>query len=258
MSVETQNSSVLTYGKVVLDLQAHTAMYGDREIKLNPKEYSLLELFVSYPRHVLSYDMIIDRVWPNEFVPTQSCIRTHVKRLRKAFDAVDYPGEIVKNIRGLGYKLQPLPEADAEIISPSNSVLQRFFKSKAIEYLVLDDRWAIRYLSPGALRYCDYPSEVETEKAVWDGFPEFIGLESVFAEIMSGERESFELVGIGRGNNPLRPEYINFQAIVDRDSQSLNRLFIFFEDSSEQMLSRQRLVQYSNETLLLMEYVRGK
>lgn len=243
---------MLSYGKVILDIQTRTVTYDGRTVKLNPKEYSLLELFLSYPRHVLSYDAIIDRVWSGESVPTQSCIRTHIKRLRKAFNAVDYPEEVVENVRGLGYRLKLLNEAEMQIIRPPFSVLKRFFKARAIEYLVLDDRSSVCYLSPGAIRYSDYPSEVRKGGPVWDGFPEFVGLESIFGEIIAGSLEAFELKGIGRGQSPQRPDYINFYAIADSESQPV-RLFVFFEDCSSYMHSRQRLVQYANETVLLVE-----
>ena len=251
--LERPSELTLSHGEVILDLQAHTVVYGETDIKLNPKEYALLELFVRYPRHVLSYDAIIDRIWSDESIPTYSCIRTHIKRLRKAFNAANYPGEIVKNVRGLGYRLEPLPKSEVDAIYPSNSALQRFFKARAIEYLVLDNRWVLRYLSPGAIHYSDYPSECTIGNAIWDGFPELVGLESVLEEVIAGSLDKFELQGIGRGQNPLRPDYINFHAIVDRDSKATNCLFVFFEDASDRMKSRQRLVQNFNETLLLME-----
>ncbi|MGD1907963.1 MAG: helix-turn-helix domain-containing protein [Leptolyngbyaceae cyanobacterium] len=220
---------------------------------LNPKEYALLELFIRYPTHVLSYDAIIDRVWEGDSIPTRSCIRTHIKRLRRAFNAVDYPGEIVENVHGLGYRLAPLSTSETGVIRPPAGVLQRFFKSKAIEYLVLDDHQIVQYLSPGVTQYSDDPTEVKLNEAASDGFPEFVGLEDTFQEILDGERDSFELHGVGKGTNSARPDYINFYAVGDRDTQLANRLFIFFEDASDQMRSRQRLVQRSNETMLLLE-----
>ncbi|NER78583.1 MAG: response regulator transcription factor [Leptolyngbya sp. SIO1D8] len=244
---------MLTYGKVALNSQSCTTTYNGCEVRLNPKEYELLELFLKYPSHVLSYDAIIDRVWEGESVPTYGCIRTHIKRLRKAFKAVEYPGEIIENVHSLGYRLKPLPKETMEVISPPNSVLRRFFSAKAIEYLVVDNGQIVRYLSPGIVRYSDYPTEIRVGAAVDDGFPEFIGLETVFKKILNQQQESFELKGIAREQNPERPEYINFYVIADRDHQSLNRLFIFFEDASDHMLSRQRLVQRSNETVLLLE-----
>ena len=244
---------MLTYGKVTLNPQSCTIAYDGHDLKLNPKEYALLELFLRYPSHVLSYDAIIDQIWEGESVPTYGCIRTHIKRLRKAFKAVDYPGEIIENVRSLGYRLKPLSKVESKIIRPSTSVLQRFFKAKAIEYLVLDDHQLIFYLSPGAAYYSDYPTEVQVGNTAFDGFPEFIGLESAFEEIMAQQRESFELQGVSRSQNPKRPEYINFYVIADREVESLNRLFVFLEDASDQMISRQRLVQRSNETILLLE-----
>ncbi|MEM7101470.1 MAG: winged helix-turn-helix domain-containing protein, partial [Pseudomonadota bacterium] len=241
------------YGKTIFDPKSCTVYYEDCKVHLNPKEYALLEVFIRYPTHVLSYDAIIDRVWEGESIPTRSCIRTHIKRLRKAFNAVNYPGEIVENIHGLGYRLAPLSTSETGVIRPPSGVLQRFFKSKAIEYLVLDNQLLVQYLSPGLTQYSDYPAEVQLKGAASDGFPEFVGLEDTFQDILQGKRESFEICGVGKGENPDRPDYINFYAIADRSTKSANRLFVFFEDAADQMRSRQRLVQRSNETMLLLE-----
>lgn len=244
---------MLTYGEVALNSESFITTYREQEIKLNPKEYKLLEIFLRYPSHVLSYEAIIDRVWQGESVPTYGCVRTHIKRIRKAFKAAGYPSEIIENIHGLGYRLKPLAATDGAVIRPSATVLQRFFSVKAIEYLVIDGQQAVRYLSPGVVHYSDYPQELQVGACIGQGFPEFVGLEETLGKVLSQKQESFEIKGIGRNQNPERPEYINFYVIADRDAIPRKQLFIFFEDASEQMHSRQRLVQRSNETMLLLE-----
>lgn len=244
---------MLTHGDVTFHPESCVAAYGDRDVKLNPKEYALLELFLRYPRHVLSYDAIIDQLWQGESIPTYSGIRTHIKRLRKAFKVAGYPDEIVENVHGLGYRLKQVSPQANNVVHPSVAVLERFFKAKAIEYLVLDEGQLIGYLSPNAIHYSDYPAEVQVGAAIKDGFPEFVGLETTLEDVRTQQLSSFELKGIGREHNPYRPEYINLYAIADHDSQTSQRLFIFFEDASETMTARQRLVQRANETILLLE-----
>ncbi|MEO1095463.1 MAG: response regulator transcription factor [Cyanobacteria bacterium J06638_28] len=251
-----QEPSKLTYGSVILDTRSCVATYDGCEVTLNPKEYALLKLFLSYPNHVLSYDAIIDGVWEGDNIPTYSSIRTHIKRLRQAFKAAQYPNEIVENVHSLGYRLKPLPTAEATIIRPSQAVLQRFFQVKSIEYLVVNDRQVILYQSPGVSQYSDYPHELKVGNSVNDSFPELLGLETVFAEILAQKREGFDLKGIARAQNPQRPEYINLYAIADKQNTSAQHIFIFCEDASEHMQYRQRLVQHANETMLLLERLR--
>lgn len=244
---------MLSHGEVSLDTDTFVATYAGQAVKLNPKEFLLLEVFLRYPSHVLSYEAIIDRVWPGDSIPTYGCIRTHIKRLRRAFKAAGYSGEIVENVHGLGYRLNPLLIEKEKVIQPSGAVLQRFFSVKAIEYLVLDEHNQVRYLSPGVNHYSDYPQDLQLGTSVMNGFPEFVGLEPTLGEILGRKQECFELRGIGRGQNPQRPDYINFYVVADRESRPLDRLFVFFEDASESMRARQRLVQRSNETILLLE-----
>lgn len=251
-----QEPSKLTYGSITLDTRACVATYGDCEVSLNPKEYALLKLFLSYPNHVLSYDAIIDGVWEGDNIPTYSSIRTHIKRLRQAFKAVEYPDEIVENIHSLGYRLKPLSTAEKTIIRPSQAVLQRFFQVKSIEYLVINKRQTVLYQSPGIGQYSDYPQELKIGAPVSESFPELLGLENIFAEILTQQREGFDLKGIARSQNPQRPEYINLYAIADNHATSAQHIFIFCEDASEHMQYRQRLVQHANETMLLLERLR--
>lgn len=244
---------MLTYGEVTLNPVSCTTTYSGQPVKLNPKEYLLLEVFLRYPTHVLSYEAIIDRVWQGESVPTYGCIRTHIKRIRKAFKGVGYPGEVIENVHGLGYRLGALPDQKNAVIRPSSAVLQKFFSTKAIEYLVLEGAQIIHYLSPGAVNYSDHPESLQIGASIVEGFPEFVGLEDTLNDIRNQARESFELRGVGRSYSQQRPEYVNFYVVADREVSPSDRLFVFLEDASEQMRARQRLVQRSNETILLLE-----
>ena len=244
---------MLSYGPVSLDTQTHTATYDGAEIGLDREECILLELFLSCPQHVLSCAAIRDRIATDGSTSSSDCIERHIRRLCETFEANGYPEDLVENIGGLGYRLKPIAGSEAEIPRPPTAALRRFREPTAVEYLVLDECWILRYLSSGAVRYSDYPSEVRVGSAVCDGFPEFVGLENTFAETLSGNLEDFELERVGKTRNPTRPYYTNFYFVADPDSQSSNYLFVFCEDASARTIAKQHLIQKSNEMIRLID-----
>lgn len=254
------NPQILSYGKILVDTDSCRVKYDDTGVDLYPKEYDLLVLFLKYPNHVLSYEFIVDKIWDIDKYPTPGNIRTHIKGLRKAFKKVDESEEIIETVHGIGYRLKPVKtfrESKNSIISPSLSIMKGFFKAKAIEYLVIDNQWVIRYISPGLNDYCDYPEFLKVGIQAEEVFPEFIGLEEGFEKILNQELDKLEIKGIARSVNPNRPEFINFYVMSEecqnRENKTDKLLFIFFEDASEHMSYRQRLVQLENTMYLMLE-----
>src|ERR671917_1208858 len=93
----------------VADLEVNTATRevrrGEREIDLTAREYDLLEFMARYPRRVLSRDLLLSRVWDQEFGITTNVVEVYIAYLRKKVDA---PGEtpLIRTIRGAGYALR--------------------------------------------------------------------------------------------------------------------------------------------------------
>ena len=79
---------------------------GEREVEgLTVREYELLEFMACNPRRVLSRDLLLSRVWGQEFVLETKVVDVYVGYLRKKLEA---PGEtrLVQTVRGVGYALR--------------------------------------------------------------------------------------------------------------------------------------------------------
>ena len=249
----------ISYGKIWVDTHSYIVTYEGTKITLLPQEYKLLLLFLKYPNHVLSYEVIAQQLWQTEKCPTPSTIRSHIKGLRKAFKTVNSSENLIETVHGFGYRLKTLENRNSHhpIISPSLSMMTTFLKAKAIEYAVINDQFMIKYISPGLADYCDYPEFLKLDIPAGYPFPELIGYEEILGQIINEESENFEIKGVARAANPNRPDYINLYIIPDKGKKTdLGReklLFIFFEDSSEHMIYRQRIVQIENELCLKLE-----
>ena len=93
----------------VSDLEIDTATRevrrGNREIDLTAREYELLEFMARNPRRVLSRDLLLSRVWEQEYGVETNVVDVYVGYLRKKIDA---PGDtrLIQTIRGVGYALR--------------------------------------------------------------------------------------------------------------------------------------------------------
>ncbi len=75
-------------------------------VEMTAKEIALLEFLMRNPKQVYSAERLLDHVWNSEADTSPETIRTYICKLR---DKLDIPGtpSIIKNIRGLGYKIEP-------------------------------------------------------------------------------------------------------------------------------------------------------
>ena len=74
------------------------------ELKLSPKEYKLLELFMQNPRRVFSREQLIEQVWGLDYIGDSKTVDVHIRWLReKIEDDPSAPNKLV-TVRGFGYR----------------------------------------------------------------------------------------------------------------------------------------------------------
>jgi formate hydrogenlyase transcriptional activator len=133
---------------------------------------------------------------------------------------------------------------------PLDSFLQRGF----LEYLVLDDRFGITEISPGAARLAEDPSAALIGRNVCDAFPEFIGLEDEMLQVLEGKKSPWSIRNICRSRIPDTPLYVSLSiASYHNDGAQKPVLTVVLEDVSEWMVEIQRRAQTSNDALLLVQ-----
>lgn len=90
---------------IELDPSAHTVKKDGKEIKLYPREFSLLEFFLRNPNQIFSAEKLVENVWGSESDVTIETLRVSLARIRQALsEEKDRP--LIKNIYGVGYKLE--------------------------------------------------------------------------------------------------------------------------------------------------------
>jgi DNA-binding response OmpR family regulator len=101
-----EGEEILRVGDLVVDTATREVRRGERgEIELTYREYELLEFMAKNPRRVLSRDLLLSRVWDQEFGIPTNVVDVYVGYLRKKIDADGEP-KLIHTVRGAGYALK--------------------------------------------------------------------------------------------------------------------------------------------------------
>lgn len=95
-------SNTLTFEEISLDRIARKVTRGEKEIELQPREYLLLELFLSNPARVFTKNILLEKIWQYQFDPQTNVVDVLVCRLRAKIDA-GYDTKYIHTLRGVGY-----------------------------------------------------------------------------------------------------------------------------------------------------------
>ena len=100
-----QTPSVLKFKEVTLYPTECRVMVRGEEINLSPKEFRILELFMSHPRRVWSRDQLIERVWGPDFMGDSKTVDVHIRWLREKLEVDPSRPEYLLTVRGFGYRM---------------------------------------------------------------------------------------------------------------------------------------------------------
>jgi two-component system phosphate regulon response regulator PhoB len=92
----------LTAGDLRLDRLARRVHRGEREVKLGPTEFRLLEQLMKSPGRVYDRIQLLDMVWGRDAEIDDRTVDVHVGRLRKALTRREETDPI-RTVRGAGY-----------------------------------------------------------------------------------------------------------------------------------------------------------
>lgn len=95
---------VQTYRDINLFPQECRVMVRGQEVSLSPKEFRLLELFMSYPRRVWSREQLIEQVWGADFLGDTKTVDVHIRWLREKLEVDPSQPEYLITVRGFGYR----------------------------------------------------------------------------------------------------------------------------------------------------------
>jgi two-component system response regulator MprA len=103
-----QDAEVLSFAELTLDPGTREVRRGERSISLTRTEFTLLELFLTYPKHVLTRSRILEEVWGYDFPTSGNALEVYVGYLRRKTEA-EGESRLIHTVRGVGYVLRETP-----------------------------------------------------------------------------------------------------------------------------------------------------
>jgi len=96
---------VFRTGELAVDLVRRIVKVRDNEVKLSPKEYDLLRLFVQHAGKVLTHRFLLGELW-DPFTDAQY-LRVYVRQLRQKIEEDPERPRYILTETGIGYRFRP-------------------------------------------------------------------------------------------------------------------------------------------------------
>ena len=100
-----ETGDVLRFVDIELNPSTREVSRGGEPIELTRTEFSLLELFLTNPRQVLTRSIIFERVWGYDFGFASNSLDVYIGYLRRKTEQGGKP-RLIQTIRGVGYALR--------------------------------------------------------------------------------------------------------------------------------------------------------
>ncbi len=91
-----------------LEPSKHQVTAGNNKVELGPTEYKLLHFLMTHTERVYTRSQLLDRVWGDHVFVEERTVDVHIRRLRKALEAVG-KDEWIQTVRGAGYRFSVTP-----------------------------------------------------------------------------------------------------------------------------------------------------
>jgi len=102
---QAERPTVIEVGDLRLDPATRQVWRGETEIDLSAKEFTLLEVFMHNPGHVLTRAQLLEHAWEYDYEHRSNVIEVYVRYLRRK---IDHPFGLksLETVRGAGYRLR--------------------------------------------------------------------------------------------------------------------------------------------------------
>jgi len=100
---QAPKASNIVLGELEIDTERHLVRVSGEEVQLTSTEYKLLMNLAERIGRVQSRELLLQNVWGYNYFGDTRTVDTHLTRLRTKLGAA---GEMIKTVRGFGYKME--------------------------------------------------------------------------------------------------------------------------------------------------------
>ncbi len=105
-SNEIAPKEILKFGNLTLDLTRHEVLLEDQVLTMKPKEFELLLFLARHRGHMLTRELILERVWGWDFVGGSRTVDVHIRWLREKIEPDPTNPSRIVTVRGIGYRFE--------------------------------------------------------------------------------------------------------------------------------------------------------
>lgn len=103
-NTESSSTGILKSCGVELDTVSHRVTSGGKELKLNVKEFELLQYLMQHEGEAVSKDELFNEVWGYDCFTEQSTVSVHIRWLREKLEKDPNSPEIIQTVWKVGYR----------------------------------------------------------------------------------------------------------------------------------------------------------
>ncbi|HEY9825482.1 MAG TPA: response regulator transcription factor [Stenomitos sp.] len=100
----SESANVVRCRDICLYPQECRVTVKGQNVNLSPKEFRILELFISYPRRVWPREQLLEKIWGPDFIGDSKTVDVHIRWLREKIETDPSNPEYLVTVRGFGYR----------------------------------------------------------------------------------------------------------------------------------------------------------
>ncbi|MDI3341169.1 MAG: response regulator [Sphaerobacter sp.] len=108
---QTAGEPVLRFGRLCIDLVAHTVTVRQQEVHLTPTEFELLRVLATNAGKVLTHRILLTRVWGPNAAEEVGYLRVYISQLRRKIEDDPVRPRYIVTEPGIGYRFRADPDA---------------------------------------------------------------------------------------------------------------------------------------------------
>jgi len=98
--VNQKSIPVKEYGRIKIDTQAHQVIIDQVAISMTPKEYDLLVYLCKHQNHVISRELLLEKVWGYDYYDDKRAVDNYIKKIRKKIEPYSF---YIQTVTKVGY-----------------------------------------------------------------------------------------------------------------------------------------------------------
>ena len=103
-----QNEDELEIGEMKINISTHKVIVEGEEVKLTPREFSILELLARNPGMVFSAEQIYEKVWNERSFQSDNTVMVHIRKVREKIEENPRKPRYIKQYGEWGIRLKKI------------------------------------------------------------------------------------------------------------------------------------------------------